>query len=351
MDFLQEFIEELIMSSLSSFLDPDQRVYFVGIIVSAILTIWVYRGKDLGKNLRSLFSKRQWWNDSAKLDYKSFLIWKSVINPFWLPIYGTVQLAIIFAMDHHLVQAFGRPETGHWPHWLIYSLFTVSIFLFDDFAYYLVHRCMHRWKPLWEFHKVHHSATTLNPFSVYRAHPIELLINRCRYLLTVSITSGIFYYFFINNFDMWKILGVHALAYIFNVSGALLRHSSVPLSYPKWIEDWLISPVQHQLHHSCEARYWDCNFGVTLALWDKVFGSLEHSPMDYKTNPTNLGVIEEGQLLTQHGFFANFFMPFYKCFTTLKFRKSGLDKVTPSKQIDRHLKPIPLNQKKLRNKL
>nr|WP_216092588.1 sterol desaturase family protein [Candidatus Marithrix sp. Canyon 246] len=47
-------------------------------------------------------------------------------------------------------------------------LFTLSLFIFSDLTRYLLHRLLHSIPILWEFHKVHHSAKVLNPFTFYR---------------------------------------------------------------------------------------------------------------------------------------------------------------------------------------
>ncbi|MEC7230725.1 MAG: sterol desaturase family protein, partial [Verrucomicrobiota bacterium] len=50
-------------------------------------------------------------------------------------------------------------------------LFYLFLFILDDFARYWLHRWLHAIPLLWSFHKVHHSASTLNPFTVFRTHP------------------------------------------------------------------------------------------------------------------------------------------------------------------------------------
>ena len=65
--------------------------------------------------------------------------------------------------------------------------------------------------------------------------------------------------------------------FIFNILGSNLRHSHVGIRYWKWVEYIFISPGQHQLHHSIDLRHYDKNFGVALAIWDLMFGSLAFS--------------------------------------------------------------------------
>ncbi|GAB5435666.1 MAG: hypothetical protein FalmKO_07910 [Falsiruegeria mediterranea] len=43
------------------------------------------------------------------------------------------------------------------------------------------------------------------------------------------------------------------------------------------MEFLLISPAQHQIHHSVARQHHDRNFGAALAVWDWMFGTLHLS--------------------------------------------------------------------------
>jgi sterol desaturase/sphingolipid hydroxylase (fatty acid hydroxylase superfamily) len=49
----------------------------------------------------------------------------------------------------------------------------------------------------------------------------------------------------------------------------------VPFSYFAFIEKWLMSPKQHQIHHS--RKHFDKNYGGFVSIWDRMFGSLQLS--------------------------------------------------------------------------
>ena len=68
--------------------------------------------------------------------------------------------------------------------------------------------------------------------------------------------------------------GANAIVFAFNVAGSNLRHSHVRISYGRVVERVLISPAQHQIHHSVDPRHGDRNFGTVLAVWDWIGGSL-----------------------------------------------------------------------------
>ena len=133
---------------------------------------------------------------------------------------------------------------------------------------------MHKLPFLWEFHKIHHSATSLNPLTQYRIHPFELIINNIRSILIFGLVTGLFDYLSAHQIDKLVFLGVNIFHFIFLLLGANLRHSHVKLKYPKFLEYILISPFQHQIHHSDNPKHFNKNMGSKFAIWDWMIGSL-----------------------------------------------------------------------------
>ena len=134
---------------------------------------------------------------------------------------------------------------------------------------------MHTIPILWEFHKVHHSAKVLTPITFYRVHPVENFLFGLRYSLSIGFVTGIFIYFFGAMIDIYTVVGVNVFLFVFSIFGANLRHSHVPFSYFAFIEKWLMSPKQHQIHHS--RKHFDKNYGGFVSIWDRMFGSLQLS--------------------------------------------------------------------------
>ena len=56
----------------------------------------------------------------------------------------------------------------------VVAIQTLAMFLAYELAYWLDHYLSHEIPFLWEFHRVHHTAETLSPFTVFRVHPVEL---------------------------------------------------------------------------------------------------------------------------------------------------------------------------------
>ena len=229
---------------------------------------------------------------SAKSDYKIFFINQFImtfISPFLI-----TQLTIatfLFYYFHSLPWL--SPGMFSNQHALfIMFLFTTTHFILDDFTKFFVHRWMHKWPILWALHKVHHSATNLTPITVFRTHPLEGVLFSLRSAFTQAITISVFIFIFGNKVDLITVLGANIFTFIFNVLGSNLRHSHIGIRYWWWLEYILISPAQHQLHHSISKKHHDKNFGVAFAFWDWLFGSLHHSE-EFET--LKLGLVESGK--------------------------------------------------------
>jgi len=91
------------------------------------------------------------------------------------------------------------------------------------------------------------------------------------------VTIALFVGLFGSKVDLLTIYGVNVFGLVFHSLGSNLRHSHIPIRYPLVIERIFISPAQHQLHHSRDPQHFDCNFGVVLAIWDRLIGSFHPS--------------------------------------------------------------------------
>lgn len=252
--------------------DPGKRLYWGYILTSLIIGgVWLFFHK---KNAKILLSKKLWLHKSAKLDYVYFVI------SFFIKVFLIVPMivsakSVAFFVRNSLIEMFDLFEPTSISYQSVIILFTCTLFVASDFSRYWVHRWLHNVPILWELHKIHHSARVLTPFTFYRIHPIENLLFGFRYALVVGFVTGIFLYMFGAKIGVYEIIGVNAFVFIFSFLGSNLRHSHVSLAYPKWLEGILISPKQHQMHHS--TKYMWNNFGGYLAIWDNMFGSLKKS--------------------------------------------------------------------------
>jgi sterol desaturase/sphingolipid hydroxylase (fatty acid hydroxylase superfamily) len=274
---LEQALSFIFSDWLSLFFNPQKRIFW-GYLLSALLlaVAWlvVYKECRLYDSLRQIFSPANWLSKSVQTDYLLMIINGMVMTLLSPRLLGKAAVAtFIFTALHQLLE--GRILIAtHLPDWFIATAFTLFLFIFDDFARYWLHRWLHKVSFLWAFHKVHHSATILNPFTVFRSHPVEAILFSLRSALVQGISVAIFIYFFGDKVTLVMVLGASVFSFIFNLIGSNLRHSSIPMGYWKPIEHVFMSPAQHQVHHSYAPEHIDKNFGVALSLWDTCFGSL-----------------------------------------------------------------------------
>jgi len=170
---------------------------------------------------------------------------------------------------------------------VIFSIFT---FVIDDFTRFGFHAITHISPWLWQLHKVHHSATTLTPFTLYRVHPIEVGISLLRQLIVNSIFVGLFVALFGTSYAVYTLFGISALHFAADFLGGTLRHSHIPISFGKF-EYFFMSPKQHQIHHSMHPDHINKNYGDALAVWDLIFKT--HFASRAAPSPLKFGLAEQ----------------------------------------------------------
>ena len=299
---------EFFLNIFEHFIDPKKRI-FLGYILASLLIafVWLIYAKKLSPiaALRKIFDKRIFFSKSSRSDYLVFFLNRS-FTLFISPMLIT-QLVIATVIFHslHKLTWLNLAIFQDIPKLAVVALFTLTIFLLDDLTKYFVHRWMHKFPMLWALHKVHHSATELTPLTIYRTHPLEGIVFSLRSAFTQGTAISVFFFLFGDKVTLATVLGVNVVIFIFNVAGANLRHSHIGIRYWAWLEYILISPAQHQLHHSIAKEHHDKNFGATLAIWDWMFKSLHQST---DTEKLVLG-LDNDEKSNNHTLFAIYILP------------------------------------------
>lgn len=142
----------------------------------------------------------------------------------------------------------------------------VLVVLILDFAIWLQHLITHKVPLLWRLHRVHHADVDMDVTTAIRFHPIEIA-------LSMLLKIGLVY-----------ILGPAAMAVIlFEIilnGTAMFNHSNLAL--PKWLDRplrrVLVTPDMHRVHHSVHRHEHDSNYGFSLSIWDRLFGTYIAQP-------------------------------------------------------------------------
>ena len=270
---MQAELFELIATPAGFFFDAGKRVYWLYLLsalVIASIVVTVQVGKfDLKSQLASLFNPKYWFAKSSLYDVYLMLVNNALRILLLVPLFGS-HLALTIYVGSFFQDNFGDAPEIELNWFVIASLFTVTFFLVEDLSRFFLHYCMHKYKFLWRFHKTHHSATVLTPLTLFRVHPVEHILYFIRGLLVFGVISGVFIWLFSGKLTALQVLGVDMFGFLFNFFAANLRHSHIWLSFGK-LERFLVSPAQHQLHHSSQHNF--ANLGSTLSIWDGIMGT------------------------------------------------------------------------------
>lgn len=265
-----------------SLMNQKDLIYIGNLIVPLMIAVGVYayyRHKqqlpDEPSLIGYLFPKRIWRNSLVKLDVYFYLCIKAVgimlIFPLMGYLLGWTGDGFLWLLEYIFGPAL---STGTLPTEGQKWLYTIIVFVALDFAFFYSHYLTHKYPFLWAFHKVHHSAEELIPLTAFRFHPFDMVWMASFSILFASIASGLAQYLFYNSTEEYLLFGHNVIIALAYLTTHNLRHSHIWLHYPKWMSWLLISPAQHQIHHSKNTEHFDKNFGYLLAPWDRWFGTL-----------------------------------------------------------------------------
>src|SRR5690554_95531 len=146
-------------------------------------------------------------------------------------------------------------EIQSWPVWAQ----LLTLFVIRDFIQWNVHRLLHRSEFLWKIHKVHHSVQEMGFAAHLRFHWGETIVYRTiEYIPLAMIGFGIQDFF---------------LVHIFATAIGHFNHSNIrlPLGPFRYL---LNNPQMHIWHHAKQMpRQYGANFGISLSVWDYLFGT------------------------------------------------------------------------------
>jgi len=197
--------------------------------------------------------RKDFWLDAFYMLFNFFL--------FSLVIYNAVSDVAVHLFRDMLaavgIRNLVAVEVLSWPVWSQ----LVVLLVVRDFIQWNVHRLLHHVPRLWELHKVHHSVEQMGFAAHLRYHWMENVVYRSlEYVPLAMIGFGIDDFF---------------VVHIFTLCIGHLNHANVrlPLGLLRYI---LNSPQMHIWHHARnlpESHPYGINFGLTLSVWDYLFGT------------------------------------------------------------------------------
>jgi len=246
---------------------PGTRLWPLYVIVALLICFVIHKLQRIeGSFLGWLVPKSIYFHASHIVDIKLFFVNRAISA------LGVLQLVFFGSVIAQTVGGSFGDGLGLQP--LHPVIVTILLLAVSDFGTYWVHRIHHESRIFWPFHSLHHSAEVMTPLTVYRKHPIYDVVSTLVRGLFIGLLQGIFIGLFVQEVSLVMLLGINAGYVLFNMAGSNLRHTHVWLSYGRIIEHILISPAQHQIHHSLTPEHHNKNYGEVLAIWDWMFGTL-----------------------------------------------------------------------------
>jgi sterol desaturase/sphingolipid hydroxylase (fatty acid hydroxylase superfamily) len=144
-----------------------------------------------------------------------------------------------------------------------------ALFLGVELCYYAFHRASHRIRWFWCAHVVHHGSEHMNFTTALRQSWLYAIAGNWLFY-TPLVWLG---------FEPHWVLFVLSL----NLGFQFFVHTQWVKKLPAWFEWIFNTPSHHRAHHGRNPVYLDCNFGGTLIVFDRLFGSFvpEEEAVDF----------------------------------------------------------------------
>lgn len=299
---------------------PSWHNYFYWLIVVSLF----FFGMELIKPWRkdqSIFRK-DFWLDAFYMFFNFFL--------FSLVIYNAASDVLVNLLNDLIKSLSGGFDLRQSNPLYSFPLWAVLLigFVFRDFIQWWVHRLLHRSNWLWKFHKVHHSVEEMGFAAHLRYHWMENVVYRTiEYIPLALIGIGLYDFFIIHIFTLaWGHYNHANISINSKITGGILGlFIGIIVSQGLWdiniaaqvgilgqsliilgstiIGGVLLGPLMKKIFNSPEMHIWHhaydlpddrrygINFGLTLAIWDYLFGTA-YIPKDGRDIPLGFPGVE-----------------------------------------------------------
>ncbi len=248
--------------------------------------------------------RKDFWLDAFYMFFNFFL--------FSLIVYNAASDVVVRFFNEIILSITGfnlraSNPMQYWPAWAI----LLTGFVVRDFIQWWVHRLLHRSDRLWEYHKLHHSVEQMGFAAHLRYHWMETIVYRSvEYIPLALLGIGLHDFFVIHIFTLavghynhanisvpgyvtggvlGLLLGIVAANGLYDVmlfgdlnawqkAGVIAGFAAAGgLILGPFMKRIFNHPEMHIWHHAHDLpqeRRFGVNFGLTLAIWDYLFGTV-----------------------------------------------------------------------------
>ncbi|MEM7207375.1 MAG: sterol desaturase family protein [Pseudomonadota bacterium] len=236
----------------------------------------------------------------------------------WVANFGILLVDVLAVRLLFPIAAVGFAGVASANGWGLFNLLDLSVWLecvlgliLLDLAIYAQHVITHKVPVLWRLHRVHHADPDFDVSTAIRFHPIEILLSmlfKAVLIFTIgpSVVTVILFEILLNG------------CAVFNHANAKL-----PESVDRVLRRVLVTPDMHRVHHSTTRTESDSNFGFSLSIWDRIFGTYQPQPHDGHENMT-IGMPTARGHFTSARLFDMLLLPFWRKVGTASKTESSL---------------------------
>jgi alkylglycerol monooxygenase len=152
-----------------------------------------------------------------------------------------------------------------WPVW-------VALLLATDLIWYWYHRLGHEINIMWGAHIVHHHSETFNYTVSARITTLQAIVRNVFWCILPFI-----------GFHPAMVIAI----LVIHGTYSFFTHTQL-IGKLGWLENILITPSHHRVHHASNEKYLNKNYGDIFVFWDKLFGTFqkeEEEPVYGLTHP------------------------------------------------------------------
>lgn len=145
-------------------------------------------------------------------------------------------------------------EANSLPFWGWFVALLLLAPVIHSVHFYFIHRLLH-WRPLYKsVHRIHHFNVEVGPWSGLAMHPVELAI----YFSTVCV--------------QW-LVALHPVNALYQIHIATFNAAVSHSGFDKLIIAGNVSIESNNYFHYLHHKYFECNYGSTVAPMDQLFGT------------------------------------------------------------------------------
>lgn len=270
---MDDLLEGALIEVLLVVLHPASFFWAPGLVLSIVAALVWFRVSErvpLSDLARRLLPRDPRYGRELPVDV-ALAITNSVLS---MAVNLVLSAIIVFPVTGALAALAGVPGEGQALSTAGLLAVAFAAWAVGDYALYWIHRVFHEVPVLWRLHAVHHQPEVLTPVTAYRFHPLDQLASVLANGLAIGSVLAVCAVVTGQQTPGYQVFGVNIFYWTWKTLLAPLRHTHVPLPYPRGLSHVLMSPVMHQVHHSSDPAHRDRNYATGLSLWDWIHGTL-----------------------------------------------------------------------------